>query len=209
MFKIVGGRAAKETCWNLDSVENDEARSLEWLISRQTQRPQAAGNRTHLFQLLSCGCLTKLLSTDNQSKTIQVAAWWLLHSLSFPSQEEEIPAWCNCFPLASAAGGIASFLTRYRLHVDSSDLCWSNWRSGIAPLLGYSKGLFLLLWVDQRLFWNLTDPSTQLPRRGLWNTQRIGFWGWTCLLRRGEWEPRIRKGLLSLCDNHYFQLPRL
>lgn len=30
--------------------------------------------------------------------------------------------------------------------------------SGIAPLLGCSRGLFLLLWVDQRLFWNLTDP---------------------------------------------------
>lgn len=142
MFKIVSGRAPKENHWNLDSVENDEAHSLEWLISRQTQRPQAAGTRTHWVQLLSCGCLTKLLSTGNQSKTLQVAAWWLLHSLSFPSPEENFPAWCNCFPLASAAGGITSFLTRSRLHIDSSDLCWSNWHQGLLHYWVVQEGSF-------------------------------------------------------------------
>ncbi|TRZ13686.1 hypothetical protein HGM15179_013416 [Zosterops borbonicus] len=43
------------------------------------------------------------------------------------------------------ASGITSFLTRHRLQTDSSDLGWPNWRSEIAPFLGYSEGSFLLL----------------------------------------------------------------
>lgn len=84
--------------------------------------------------------------------------------------------WCNCFPLASTAGGITSFLTRHRLQTDRQTAVTCAGHAGDQGLLhswATQESLFLLLQVDGELFWNLTDPVTQLPRRGLWNTHPV------------------------------------